>query len=602
MTGRRMQLGKPLLESLPELAGQSAVTTLDRVYRSGEAETQREMAAQLVRESVRTECWLDLTWQPMRDARGTVTGVLICSVEVTDHVLSRRHAGEARSAADAASRFTKAITDNASVGLVMLDARQHCTFLNPAAEQIFGYSFAEVQARNCPLHEIVHHTHPDGRPYPIAECPVDRALPQRLREQGEEVFVRPDGAFYPVAFTASPLLADGVPVGTVLEVEDTTARARLEADVRESEERFRSLADNVSQLVWMADADGRISWYNRRWYEYTGTTLEDMQGRGWEHVHHPEHVERVRAFVREAWGRGEPFELTFPLRSREGTWRWFLTRAVPYRDAAGALVRWIGTNTDVTAEKETQVALEAALRSRDEFISIASHELRTPVTSLKLQSQTLLRSMRRVGAQPPTADRLQTFVGQVDRQVARIARLIDDMFDISRIQTGRLQLRPEPFDLADAVRDVAERMNPLFIAAGAPPPALRAPDPAVGAWDRARLEQVLTNLLTNALRYGNGGPTEVRLERRGASVQITVRDEGRGIALADQARIFDRFERAISKSEASGLGLGLFITRQIVEAHGGTISVESTFGAGATFTVQLPLTPPSSPHETSSAA
>jgi PAS domain S-box-containing protein len=134
-------------------------------------------------------------------------------------------------------------------------------------------------------------------------------------------------------------------------MQDITERKQFETTLKESEERFRSFADNITNLAWIADGEGWIYWYNQRWYHYTGTTLDEMQGWGWEKVHHPDHIGHVMAFVKEAWKRDEPLELTFPLRRHDGVYRWFLTRAVPVKNEAGTIYRWIGTNTDIHEQK-----------------------------------------------------------------------------------------------------------------------------------------------------------------------------------------------------------------------------------------------------------
>jgi signal transduction histidine kinase len=185
--------------------------------------------------------------------------------------------------------------------------------------------------------------------------------------------------------------------------------------------------------------------------------------------------------------------------------------------------------------------------------------------------------------------KLERMIDVTERQVSRLTRLVDDMLDVSRIETGKLELHPEAIDLSELVANVAQRLIPQIYRAGSA--LTTALEPAVGCWDRFRIEQVLINLLTNAARYGGGKPIEVvlRVAPDGCAAELSVADCGTGIAKADQERIFGRFERAVSSSEATGLGLGLYIAREIVEAHDGSIAVESESGAGARFIVTLPL-------------
>jgi signal transduction histidine kinase len=230
-------------------------------------------------------------------------------------------------------------------------------------------------------------------------------------------------------------------------------------------------------------------------------------------------------------------------------------------------------------------AAQDAVRLRDEFLSIASHELKTPLTSMQLAVQTLQRTMKQ--GQMPAPDRLADRLSIVESQSKRLTRLINDLLDISRITAGRLELEREPTDLAALTRRVAEQFQDELLLAGCPL-TVQAATPVIGTWDRARIEQVITNLLTNAMKYGRGRPIEIVVDGNGATARLTVRDEGIGIAPEYLERIFERFERAVAPGRFGGMGLGLYISRQIVAAHGGTISVTSRPGAGAVFTVLLP--------------
>ena len=226
-----------------------------------------------------------------------------------------------------------------------------------------------------------------------------------------------------------------------------------------------------------------------------------------------------------------------------------------------------------------------AIRVRDEFLSIASHELKTPLTSLRL----LVETLRRMGKRGVRLDAVEVEerLRAIDRQAVRLSGLSDDLLDISRIRLGRLELRLDPLDFAALVEETAARFREPLAAVGSTL-LVRARRPLLGRWDRSRLDQVLSNLLSNAVKYGAGTPVEVEVEGDEAEVRLTVRDHGIGIALDQQGRIFERFERAVSGRHFGGLGLGLYIVRQIVNAHGGEIRVESRPGEGSTFTVVLP--------------
>lgn len=244
----------------------------------------------------------------------------------------------------------------------------------------------------------------------------------------------------------------------------------------------------------------------------------------------------------------------------------------------------------------TQRELERAVRMRDDFMSMVSHELRTPLNTLYLEAQLRQLHVSKGNLAAFTADRLPAMIERDQRQIRNMVRLIDDMLDVTRMRKDALSIQPKPTDLAQLARAVVENLRQQAEAAGSEI-SLQAPAELPGVWDEFRIEQVLTNLLTNALRYGGGQPVAMVVERIGAGAdgvaRISVRDRGIGIALEDQARIFEQFERTEhSRKHAAGLGLGLYITRQIVSLHGGRIGVASEPGEGSTFSVELPLAAP----------
>jgi signal transduction histidine kinase len=228
-----------------------------------------------------------------------------------------------------------------------------------------------------------------------------------------------------------------------------------------------------------------------------------------------------------------------------------------------------------------------AIDARDEFISIASHELKTPLTSLQLQ----VASLNKVTAQEPSlTDKLGAKFAVIERQVDRLTRIIDNLLDVSRAAAGRLTIEPEQADLRKVVDEVVARLREQLAKSGSAL-NIHAEDSCPGTWDPFRLEQIVTNLLTNAIKYGRGQPIELSLWTEGEQVLLRVRDHGIGIATDDQRRIFERFERAVSRRHFGGFGLGLWIVNQIISAMGGNITVKSALGEGAEFTVSLPRRP-----------
>lgn len=347
------------------------------------------------------------------------------------------------------------------------------------------------------------------------------------------------------------------------------------------------LVENLPELAFSAGADGAIDYFNRRWYEYTGSSFEEMKGWGWQQTHDPEVLPKVLERWRHSVATGEPFEMEYPMRSADGTFRWFLTRAQPLRDAQGRVVRWFGTSTNVDEQRRQAAALKEAIEARDTFLSVAGHELKTPLTPMSLRLQSFSRLVEKQPASP-FVDQVRTYAVSARKQIDKLAELVNDLLDVSRISRGSFRLEIEPTDLAQIVKEVVVRFEPEAQRAGSTL-ELHAPGSLLAKTAKLRMEQVVTNLIDNAIKYGAGKAISVSLEEVDErQARLTVKDRGIGVPPQHLSRIFDRFERAVSERNYGGLGLGLYITRTIVDLLGGEIAVQSEQGEGATFTVVVP--------------
>jgi PAS domain S-box-containing protein len=341
----------------------------------------------------------------------------------------------------------------------------------------------------------------------------------------------------------------------------------------------------------MARTDALCTFFNQTWLDFTGRTLEEEWGIGWAEGVHFEDFQRCVDSYMAAFAERRPFEMEYRLRRADGQFRWVLDRGTPRWEPDGRFAGYIGSCVDITDRKDLELDLLRAVKLRDEFLSVASHELRTPLTALRLQIDSVTRSLERRPAEHLASGRLAASAGDARTQVGRLTSLVERLLDISRFGDGRLALDREDLDLVEIAGGVVEVMGEHARVMGCElrfkaPPTLR------GSWDRIRLEQLITNLLSNALKFGARHPVDVAVDEGpkedGAVARLTVTDRGIGIDPQYQRRIFGRFERAVSPRNFGGLGLGLWVAKQIVDAHGGTISVRSTPGEGATFTVVLP--------------
>jgi PAS domain S-box-containing protein len=376
--------------------------------------------------------------------------------------------------------------------------------------------------------------------------------------------------------------------GERIKLQERLLRERdREALERKSEHRYRSLVDSMPQCVWATDPAGAVYYWNRACLDYCGVVVSpQMPTSFWDVVHAED-----RAGAQSAWERSianhAPFERQLRIRRGvDGSHRWHLGRGMPERDEHGEVVGWIVTATDIDDQKNAEEALKLAVSHRDDFLSVASHELRTPLTSLKLELSNLTRMSQRSGG-AVTTDKLASKLTKIEGQADRLHRLIDDLLDVSRITSGRLEMDIDEVDLNTVVTDIGARFEEEAARVGCPL-TIETNGPVVGRWDRSRVEQVVTNLVSNALKYGSGKPVAINVNGKDGRCRVSVRDQGVGISSGDQVRIFGRFERAVSSRNFGGIGLGLWIVKQIVEALGGQVSVQSELGKGSTFTVELP--------------
>ena len=381
---------------------------------------------------------------------------------------------------------------------------------------------------------------------------------------------------------------------------ESLERARVTRDLQASEAKFRQLANTIPQLAWMARADGSIFWYNDRWYAYTGTVPEDMEGWGWQRVHDPS----VLPSVLESWNHsietGEPFDMTFPLKGADGLFRPFLTGVNPLRNEAGEVVLWFGTNTDVSeqvkleedrkqvldAERAARSDAERVSRMKDEFLATLSHELRTPLNAI-LGYATLLQNMRMSEAEMKDA------ASVIQRNAKAQAQIIEDLLDMNRIIAGKIRLDVQQVALPDVIEAAIETVKPSAEAKDIRIQAFLDPVAGPVRGDPARIQQVIWNLLSNALKFTDkGGRIQISLERVNSHVEISIVDTGQGIAPDFLPYVFDRFRQADSSTTRhhGGLGLGLAIVKQLVESHGGSVRAKSPGpGLGATFIVSFPV-------------
>ena len=436
------------------------------------------------------------------------------------------------------------------------------------------------------LAAFVAMVHPEDRQAVIDAC--TRCADEGADFEAEFRAVWPDGTVRWLRDTGKTTVDEDGPSHLTGACIDITER-------RLREEELRALADSLPQLAWMADPEGWIFWYNRRWFAYTGTTLEQMQGWGWKAVHHPDHVDRVVTGIQRSWDTGEPWEDTFPLRGRDGEYRWFLSRALPVRGPDGGVTRWFGTNTDITELRAAETARDQALaeadranRAKSEFLAAMSHDLRTPLNAIGGYSHLVQE-----GVYGAVSEGLAEAMGRIRRASEHLLTLVNDILSFARLEAGSIPVAPTAVDVDDLLADVYPLLKPQIEARGLEYRHRRGRAGVCVHADRERATQILANLLTNAVKFTERGSVSVEWDHDDAEVRIHVRDTGAGIPADRLADIFEPFvQQGEDRDSRAGVGLGLAIGRQLARLMGGDLTVTSTLGHGSTFTLTLPRSVP----------
>lgn len=513
-----------------------------------------------------------------------------------------------------------------SEGVYGVDPHGLCAFINTAAVRLLGYaSAADLVGRH--MHDTIHHTRPDGSPFPSAACPLLHTLSSgRPVTLDNELLWRRDGSSFIAEYSSFPIFGpDGVITGSLITFVDqsaaqsepdasaataitsmwgSAARRDAEEALRESEAKFRGMADSIPQLAWMTGPDGSINWYNRRWYDYTGATFEEMRGWGWKSVHHPDHVERVVEHINRTFTEGVAWEDTFPLRAADGSYRWFLSRAVPIHDNSvdgdreGRIIGWFGTNTDINDLREAEDRLQAAMQSAEEanraksdFIANMSHELRTPLSAIIGYSEMMLEEIADAGDDAG----LSSDVRKIEGNARHLLGLINDVLDLSKVESGKMEVYAEDFAIEPMLQEVAATVGSLIAKKDNALELRIAPDVGAMHSDLTKVRQILLNLLSNAAKFTTGGTITLSVARHvdadgSVAVCFDVADSGIGMTDEEVARLFQRFQQADSSTTRrfGGTGLGLSLTKAFADMLGGHVSVESAAGQGSTFTLSVP--------------
>ncbi|HJX29830.1 MAG TPA: PAS domain S-box protein, partial [Thermoanaerobaculia bacterium] len=556
-------IGRSIADIAPRFSGADLTTDIKGVLRTLAV---REHEVRLMDE----EAWYILRILPYRTLENVIDGVVLTFVDIT----------ELRLAQEQSNRLAR-IVESSRDAILGKTLEGIVTSWNLGAERMYGYTAREMI----------------GHPVDVLIPPERRAelspVYERLRrgdavDPFETVRVHKDGRRLHILLGLSPVHdAEGRVVGASAIAHDITDRKRAEAELRLSEERYRSLVGALTSVVWTTDPEGRFVERQSLWEEYTGQPWHAHAGWGWAQALHPDDRERVKSAWAQSLAERKPYRGEGRLwHAESGIHRHYVARAVPLLGPEGQVRGWVGTITDVEDRKQAEYALREAARRKDEFLAMLGHELRNPLAPIR----NCLHVLRMPNTSSSQAERA---LATVDRQVVHLTRLVDDLLDVSRISQGKILLRKERLDLVELVRSTAEDHREALTVAGLELELNLGSEALWVTGDPTRLSQAVGNVLHNALKFTErGGRVAVSVAAAEDKVVVSVRDDGIGIDPELLERLFEPFSQVNPGLDRArgGLGLGLALVRRLIELHGGVVEATSAgSGTGTEIRLRLPL-------------
>lgn len=540
---------------------------IDQVRSTAKAVWYEDQLLPIFRNGSMEDVYWTFSYSPIYGDTDEIDGVLVTCTETTEKVKNIKRLVESE------QRFHNLISQ-ASIGTIVLIGKDmRVQVANQAYCDIIGRNVDELIGN--PLFDIIQE----------AEEPF-RAILDQVRLSGEQIvlydwpYVVLVNGSQKEGFANLVLQPykedDGQITGVIAMCQDVTEQVVSLQKTAESERQFRLLADSIVQIVWITDPAGKYEYYNKRWYDFTGLTAEQFHGQSWKQMVHPDDRDRVWKQWENSLSTGIDYEIEYRLGNKEGEYVWVLGQAAPVYGSEGKIIKWFGTCTDIHEHKKIQ-------QQKEEFISIASHELKTPLTSLKATLQILERQTKKEFS---TTSLNCKMVDSANIQVKKLVTLVNDLLDVTKIEQGQLVLNKTEFTFLEIVNSCCDSIAGGFSKIK----ATGEMDIPIMA-DYPKIEQVLINLINNSFKYApNSHEIIINAKREKDFIKISVQDFGPGISPEKLPHLFALYYRADTKgNQYSGLGLGLYICYKIITNHGGLMGVESELGQGSTFTFTLPI-------------
>lgn len=569
--GRKPEIiGLTLIEALPEIKDQPFLEILAQVKRTGIPYKGYKQLATLVKNGEKQDCYFDFIYAPIyNDDDSEIIGISIVATDATEKVLAER------SLAETEFKFETLIKESDYAIGVYTGEDHIIEIANEKILKAWGKTDAVIgkkinegipELEGQPFLQILKDVYESGKTYSATE---------------DKVILKQDGklqTFY-YNFSYKPLKDKDGKVYAILNFAvDVTDHVLAKRQIKQNEEKYKNLADSLPTIVWTADKDGNIDYYNQRWYDYSGFEGLDTRESASSKILHPDDFPKAMHVWKTSQKNKSAYEIEYQFkdRTKENGYRWFLGKAIPIKDDDNNVLQWIGTCTDIDEFKQLQ-------QQKDNFLGIASHELKTPLTSLKLYSQFLEKSLKK------NEDHSNAEVAhKMDEQINKLNSLINDLLDVTKIQNGKIMLNDSEFNFDDLVSEIVEEQQMSTNH------KIEVDSHLIGmiSGDRHRISQVMSNLINNAIKYSPNSD-KISITSRltdDNNILFSVKDYGIGIPEDKKDKVFEQYYRVSGSKEHTfpGLGLGLYISSEIIKRSGGKIFVNSVEGKGSDFCFEIP--------------
>lgn len=557
-------LNIPVFEAVPEAAGQGFEELLSGVIKNGEPFIANESPVTLPRNGKNEITYVNFVYEPLYDNEHKIDGVLAVTIDVSEQVLARKKVEESE------KRYNLMLMQSPFAFLILKGNDMVVHLANESMKEVLGKGpdiegkpllevLPEIKGQAFP--DLLNNVYNTGIPFSANEMLAQLARNGKLENVYFNYVYQP---YYE---------ADNTISGVTVIAYDVTSTVIANKQIEESEERFRSLAQTLPQLVWVTDAQGNAEFASCRWKEYTG--IEPGGEREWKAVVHPDDYDNINNAWLHSLKTGNIYASEVRLKSKDGEYKWHAVKGEPVLDRENKIIKWVGAFTDIQSRKLQE-------EKKDEFISIASHELKTPLTTAKayLQMLELLLDEKN--------DEANLYAKKAIQSIGRLNELIRELLDVSKIRLGKLDYTITSFNFNEMIESTVENLQ-LTSPTHAIIKTGKVHDEVTG--DKDRLQQVIINLLNNAIKYSPGvEKVYITIAQENNMVKVSVKDTGIGIAKHSLQKIFDKYHRVEEHAEHfQGLGIGLFISHEIIQRHQGELWAESEISKGSTFYFTIPL-------------